>query len=252
MNKILLLVYGEYRSADIATKTWNILNCNPDVVLRTQNESNEKVVKDNLYINKKISETDIKNIFGDSEIYLEPLDEFKRTNPNNDINLNIRDFRYLYKKVCDRIDDYDIVAISRLDSTFYIHDIERFKKEYDKETIYVNQKSIPAKKGNFIQDHCYVGSSKVIGSFLKNLPDEVIDSHHDIADYILENFKHDVWKGFSSIHLRLNMIELFKNHFLKYGKIQNKDDNYLFFFKNFMSQINGGPGIHMQLEQRIK
>ena len=107
--KILLLVYGEYRSADIATKTWNILNCNPDVVIRTQNESNERVVKDDLYINKKISETDIKNIFGDSEIYLEPLDEFKRTNPNNDINLNIRDFRYLYKKVCDRIDDYDIV-----------------------------------------------------------------------------------------------------------------------------------------------
>ena len=65
---------------------------------------------------------------------------------NNDINLNIRDFRYLYKKVCDRIDDYDIVFISRLDSTFYIHDIERFKKEFDKETIYVNQKSIPTKK----------------------------------------------------------------------------------------------------------
>ena len=53
--KILLLVYGEYRSVDIATKTWNILNCNPDVVIRTQNESNERVVKDDLYINKKIS-----------------------------------------------------------------------------------------------------------------------------------------------------------------------------------------------------
>ena len=37
------------------TKTWNILNCNPDVVIRTQNESNERVVKDDLYINKKIS-----------------------------------------------------------------------------------------------------------------------------------------------------------------------------------------------------
>ena len=244
--KILLLVYGEYRSADISTKTWNILNCNPDVIVRTQNETNERWTMQNKFINKKISESDIKNIFGNCEIELEPLDGYRRDNPNNDINLNIRDFRYLYKKVCDRINDYDIVVISRLDSTFYIHDLERFMNEYNKETIYVNQKSVPVKKGNFIQDHCYFGSSKVIGNFLKNLPNEVIDSHHEIADYILENFKHDVWKGFSSIHLRLSMNELFENYFSINGRCKNKDDNYLHFFNKFMAEN------HSKLEQQVK
>ena len=244
--KILLLVYGEYRSADIATKTWNILNCNPDVIVRTQNESNERWTKRNIFVNKKITESDVKNIFGHCKIELEPLHEFKRTNPNSDINLNIRDFRYLYKKVSDRINDYDIVAISRLDSTFYIHDIETFKKEYDKETINVNQKPVVTVNGNFIQDHCYFGSSKVIGNFLKNLPNEVIDSHHEIADYILENFKHDVWKGFSSIHLRLSMNEIFENYFLTNGRCKNKDDNYLTFFRNFIRYT------HTKLENEIK
>tara|TARA_B100001939_G_scaffold193466_1_gene166334 strand:+ start:2372 stop:3109 length:738 start_codon:yes stop_codon:yes gene_type:complete len=244
--KILLLVYGEYRSADIATKTWNILNSDVDVVVRTQNESNERVVKDNLYINKKISETDIKNIFGDCEIYLESLDEYTRSNPNNDVNLNIRDFRYLYTKVSHKIDNYDLVLISRLDSTFYIHDLKKFMNEYDKETIYVTQLIQKSKNGNFIQDHCYFGSSKVIGSFLKNLPDEVIDSHHEIADYILENFKHDVWKGFSSIHLRLNMNKLFEKYFSVNESCKNKDDNYLNFFTEFMRKK------HTKLESEIK
>lgn len=244
--KILLLVYGEYRSADIATKTWNILNYNPDVIVRTQNETNERWTMQNKFVNKEISESNIKNIFGNCEIELEPLDGYKRDNPNNDINLNIRDFRYLYKKVCDKIDDYDIVAISRLDSTFYIHDLERFMNEYNKETIYVNQKTVVTENRNFIQDHCYFGSSKVISSFLKNLPDEVIDSHHDIADYILENFKHDVWKGFSSIHLRLSMNKIFENYFSENGRCKNKDDNYLNFFNKFMIEN------HLKLEQEVK
>ena len=244
--KILLLAYGEYRSADIATKTWNILNCNPDVVIRTQNESNERWAKENIFVNKKVTKDNIKNIFGDCEIYLEPLDEYKRSNPNNDGNLNIRDFRYLYQKVSDKIDNYDIVVISRLDSTFYIHDLERFMNEYDKETIYVNELVQKKKNGNFIQDHCYFGSSKVIGNFLKNLPNEVIDSHHEIADYILENFKHGVWEGFSSIHLRLNMNELFENYFSANGSIKNNDIEYRNFFSRFMQET------HLNLEGEIK
>lgn len=244
--KVLLLVYGEYRSADIATKTWNILNWNPDVVIRTQNESNEKWIKQNIFVNKKVTKDNIKNIFDNCEIYLESLDEYTRSNPNNDINLNIRDFRYLYEKVSDKIGNYDIVVISRLDSTFYIHDLERFMNEHDKETIYVNELVQKTKNGNFIQDHCYFGSSKVIGSFLKNLPDEVIDSHFEIADYILENFKHDVWKGFSSIHLRLSMNELFENYFSINGRCKNKDDNYLDFFSKFMKKT------HSKLEQQVK
>ena len=174
------------------------------------------------------------------------MDEYTRTNPNSDINLNIRDFRYLYKKVCNKIDDYDIVAISRLDSTFYIHDLEKFLNQYDKDTIYVNELPRKVENGNFIQDHCYFGSSKVIGSFLKNLPDEVVDSHYEIADYILENFKHNVWDGFSSIHLRLNMNELFENFFQNNGRCKNKDDNYLNFFSKFMREK------HFQLETEIK
>ena len=85
-----------------------------------------------------------------------------------------------------------------------------------------------------------------MGSFLKNLPDTVIDSHLEIADYILENFKHDVWKGFSSIHLRLSMNEIFENYFLTNGRCKNKDDNYLTFFRNFI-RYN-----HTKLENEIK
>ena len=97
--KCLLLVYGEDRSADVATQTWNILNNDVDVVIRTQNESNhysEALRKQ--HDNHKIVKNDITKIFGDCEIHLEPLDEWTRDNPNNDRNLNIRDFRYLYKR----------------------------------------------------------------------------------------------------------------------------------------------------------
>ena len=245
--RCLLLVYGEYRSANIATKSWNILNNDVDVVVRTQNESNHysesKRIEDN---NKKIVKSDISKIFGNCEVHLEPLDEYTRDNPNSDKNLNIRDFRYLYKRVSDKIDTYDIIAISRLDSTFYIHDFEKFINEYDKETIYVNEKIKVTETGNFIQDHCYFGSSKVIGNFLKNLPNEVIDSHFEIADYILENFKYEVWAGFSSIHLRLSMNPIFENYFSLNGKCKNKDDNYLEFFTNFMRNT------HLKLETQTK
>lgn len=242
--KILLLVYGEYRSANIATKTWNILNNNVDVVVRTQNESNHySESKRKEHDNQKIVKSDITKIFGNCEVQLEPLDEHTRDNPNNDKNLNIRDFRYLYKRVSDKIDNYDVVAISRLDSTFYIHDFEKFLNEYDKETIYVTQKVVTNETENFIQDHCYFGSSKVIGNFLKNLPNEVIDSHHEIADYILENFKHEVWDGFSSIHLRLSMKPFFENYFSVNGKIKNKDNEYLEFFRKFFRNT------HLKLEK---
>ena len=97
-----------------------------------------------------------------------------------------------------------------------------------------------------IQDHCYFGSSKVIGNFLKNLPNEVIDSHFEIADYILENFKYEVWAGFSSIHLRLSMNPIFENYFSLNGKCKNKDDNYLEFFTNFMRNT------HLKLETQTK
>lgn len=243
--KCLLLVYGEYRSGDIATKSWNILNNNVDVIVHTQNVSRQKINK-NEFDFREIGKKDLYNIFDDCKLYIESIDNFKYINPNDDINLNIRSFRYLYKKVCDYILDYDLVAISRLDSTFYIHDFEKFINEYKKDILYVTQKIVKNNNGNFIQDHCFFGSSKVISSFLKNLPDKVLDSHHEIADYILENFKHDVWTGFSSIHLRFNMIKLFERFFQNNGRCKNKDDNYLNFFSNFMREK------HFELEAEIK
>jgi len=244
--KILLLVYGEYRGANIATKTWNILNRDVDVLIHTQSESRYNVAKKNIFSNKNIQVEDLKNLFGECNVYLESIDEYTRTNPNDDINLNIRSFRFLYKKISDVILDYDIVAISRLDSTFYIHDLDKFIKEYDTDTLYVNETVQQRKEGNFIQDHCYIGSSKIIDRFLKNLPDTIIDSHHEIGDYVLNNFKHDVWDGFSSIHLRMNMHEIFENFFSTNGSIKNNDIEYRDFFSRFMQET------HLNLEREIK
>jgi hypothetical protein len=245
--RVLLLVYGEYRSADISTKTWNILSEDVDVVVHTQNESKQRISKYDIYESKNIREEDIFSIFGDTcKLYLEPLDEFERVNPNKDIHLNVRSFRFLYNQVKDNILNYDIVAISRLDSTFYIHDLERFKTEYNKDVLYVNEKIVDNGESKFIQDHCFFGSSYIIDSFLKNLPTTIEKSHSEIAEYIYNNFQHDTWENFSSIHLRLNMKEIFKKFFDKNGRCSSKDDKYLEFYKLFIEKM------HFILEQEIK
>lgn len=247
--KILLLVYGEYRRAETATKSWNVLNNNSvDVVVHTQNTSIDYVKSDNLVYEQTVTEDMINTLFPNSTIFLEDRDGYESDNEFNDANMNIRSFRFLYNQVRDNIDDYDLVMISRIDSTFYIHDIEEFYKSHDMESIYVEQLPKVNEDGLWMQDHVFYGSTEVMKQFLHNLPKHINSSHQEVPIYLKESgIECKTWDGSSSFHLRPNMEKYYKEHFKEHGRCANKDDEYLRFHSHFFYS-----GIHVNLEQKIK
>ena len=87
--KIAILTYGEYRTAETAVPTWNILDTNHDidVYVHTQTKSDDR----------PISENEITKLFKNPKIWLEKRDEYRFDPEPRDIHLNFRSFRFLYQ-----------------------------------------------------------------------------------------------------------------------------------------------------------
>lgn len=205
--KIAILTYGEYRTADFAVPTWNVLNTanDVDVYVHTQTKSD----------NRDISENDIKKLFKNCKIWLESNDAFEYDTEPKDIHMNFRSYRFLYKKLIESDKKYDFIIVNRIDSFLYIHDIDSFFNNYDKTAIYTLKSDITY-DNPFIQDHFFMGSFDVISSFLKNLPKpkNLIDSHVDFGRYIISTKLKNILNGnIFSFHLRPNMLE-FVNEFI--------------------------------------
>ena len=203
--KIAILTYGEYRTAEAAVKTWNILNTkhNVDVYVHTQNKSDDS----------DITEDDIKNLFPNPRIWLEGTRDFLNDESPRDIHLNFRSYRFLYQKLLEsKTDDYyDFIIVNRLDSSLYIDDIDTFLKNYDKTAIYTLDETITY-ENSFIQDHFFMGSGEVVVEFIKNLPEPNLmkSSHHDFGKYLLSTKLKNKQTNVHCFHVRPNQIDFLK------------------------------------------
>ena len=200
--KIAILTYGEYRTAETAVPTWNILDTNHDidVYVHTQTKSDDR----------PISENEITKLFKNPKIWLEKRDEYRFDPEPRDIHLNFRSFRFLYKKIIESGNKYDFIIVNRLDSTMYLNDVNAFLENYDKNTLYTLNEKLSF-ENPFIQDHYFMGSGNLILEFLKNLPSPklMMDSHHDFGRYILStNLKNKQYDGMVCFHVRPNQIKL--------------------------------------------
>lgn len=218
--KIAILTYGEYRTADVATKSWNVFDTNHDidVYVHTQTESVEQ--NDNFMFKKSINKSDVEKLFPKSKIWLEKRDEYKNDTEPRDIHLNFRSYRFLFEKLKESKINYDFVIVNRLDTILCIRNIDLFLKEHNKKALYTMNPRITY-ENPFIQDHFFMGSYNVVYKFLENLPHPsyMISSHHDFGKYILDSKVEREEVDLISFHLRQNQIEIL-NKTLKEGSLE--------------------------------
>jgi D-beta-D-heptose 7-phosphate kinase/D-beta-D-heptose 1-phosphate adenosyltransferase len=230
-QNIAILTYGEYRTADTAVSTWNILESqhNIDVYVHTQNKSDDT----------EISKEDIENLFhkvNNCNIYLEDRDAYSYDKEPRDIHLNFRSYRFLFKKLLESNKEYDFIIVNRLDSTLYIHDIEEFLQSYDSNTLFTLNKNITF-ENPFIQDHFFMGDSDVVSSFLENLPppENLRGSHEDFGRYILSTkYKNEQLDKLICFHLRPNQINYIKN--VNFSGLYEDNKNYR--LQNFNEEVS--------------
>lgn len=237
--KVCYFLYGEVRTLDTAVKTWNILNHNNvDVIVFTQTKSIQKSKCLNIDESFEVNEEYIKKYLPNSNVYLENRDEYLN-NEWGHTHTNFYSYKYFLKILNSINKEYDFIIINRLDTSLYIHDIDSLLSNYDKKTIYVNQKIIRDINYNpiFIQDHFFMGHSDIIKYIIENLPSpiELEDSHRGFAKY-LDSLSFNISEydnKLFSIHIRPNM-RYFIDSYLSTKKILNKDDEFLKLVKDFM------------------
>ena len=221
--KSLLFLYGELRSFDTAIKTWNILDIpDLDIVIHTPTTTTNKPTNKN-YIN--VTSDDFSKL-SNSEIYFYDRDDYK----TSDTHVLHYSYRFL-SKYLKTSKKYKYIFIGRLDSSFYIHNLDRFLK-ICKNELYVQQ--TPKSHNFFMPDHVFFGKCEIIKKFVDNLPpsEQLEYSHSDMGRYVLNNnFDLSVWPAFESRHIRDNMVDIFNEYFKNRQPIQNIDDDYLNFYK---------------------
>lgn len=224
--KIAFLAYGEFRTADVATKTWNFLEkYQTDFFVHTLDTSYDyKKTKDSF---QKIVKSDINNLIPNAKIWMEDRNNYKIENEYNDIHMNFRSFRFLYKKLLEVKTKYDFIIVNRLDTLCYIASPEYFFKNYNKKSVYILKNNL-SKDNTFLQDHFFMGSADVILKLLKNLPnaENLKRSHTDFGRFLLNNF-HLNYTPVLCNHLRASQIELVENYInsnLLESAAKNKDN----------------------------
>lgn len=218
----LLFLYGEYRSFKTAVKTWNILNRSDlDIVVHTPTTTSDFLGNINF---TKIKNSDF-NELCNPKIFLHDRNEYKKT----DLHVLHYSYRFLseYLKSSKK---YKYIFICRLDSTFYIHDLNSLIDD-SRDDLFVQQ--LP-QKDYFIPDHTFFGKYDIVKRFVDNLPssDYLVNSHQDMGIYLTDmDFKLSTWYGFESIHIRPNMVDRFEMFFQGRDKIKNIDESYLKFYQ---------------------
>jgi len=225
--RIAILTYGEYRTAESAVSTWNILNTEHevDVYVHTQTTSDSK----------PISKNDITKLFKKANtcrVWLEDIDEYKNDAPPRDIHMNFRSYRFLYNKLIESKESFDFIIVNRLDTVLHIPNVNEFLLNYNKNGIYTLNDKITF-ENSFIQDHFFMGSYNTISEFLKNLPtpNKLRDSHNDFGKYILSTSFTNINDNVICFHLRPNQVKyvletdlnnISNNFFLKISELENE------------------------------
>jgi len=241
--KIAILTYGEFRTAEVAIKTWNILkNHDVDCYVHTLDTSYDSCKNEDSF--RAIEKYDIRELLPNTKIWIESRNNYKVDNESRDMHMNFRSFRFLYKKILESNKKYDFVIINRLDTLLYIHELDNFLNNFDNDKLYVLNHLITF-ENPFIQDHFFMGGYDIVMNVLKNLPQAkyLVKSHQDFGKYLLENFKLE-YTDMLCFHLREKQIELvssaIKNNMLEEYSI-GKDSH------DFMSKIN-----EIELLEKIK
>lgn len=236
--KVLFFLYGEYRTFPTAIKTWNILDIpNLDIVIHTPPSTSEYFESGDI---KSITKEHF-SILGNPQVFFYDRYEYQKT----DLHVLHYSYRFLSKYLKEFPEkQYDYIFIGRLDSTFYLENYTEFFNEKRNEIFAISPPYIST-EATFIPDHTFFGTYEVIKKFVDNLPDGEFlqNSHGDMAHYVKNNFETLEWKyPFDCTHVRPNMVSYYENHFKKYGKIKEKDENYLSFletefFKNYYTNL---------------
>lgn len=227
---IAILTYGEFRTAEVAIKTWNILkNHNVDCYVHTLDTSYDTCKSEDTF--RVIEKYDISELLPNAKVWIETRDNFRVDNVSRDIHMNFRSFRFLYEKIKESNKKYDFIIVNRLDTLCYIHDLDNFLNNFDSNKVYVLNNEITL-ENSFLQDHFIMGGYNIIMNVLQNLPNskDLIKSHEDFGKYLLKNFK----LGFTDIlcfHLRKKQVEIvseaIKNNMLEYYFIRKDDGKFM-------------------------
>lgn len=241
--KSLFFLYGEKRTFETARKFWNILDIpNLDIVIHTPNTSSDYFTCLDF---QKVTERDF-DILGNPAVFLYDRDDYRKTD-NHVLHYSYR-FLSNYLKNIETI--YDSIFIGRLDSTFYIENVENFTPSIDNYLFTLQ----PAVENGFIQEHAFFGSYEKVKMFLDNLPKKEYFSnqpHTRMSAYIFKNINSSEWEIFHSTHIRSNMVRYFELYINKYKKIKNIDTNYFNFIKNFLSKYEPKLDIEYKKPYRI-
>ena len=229
--KYLYFLYGERRTFETARKFWNILDIpNLDIVIHTPNTTSDYLGSSNF---ESVTEKDF-NTLNNPKVFLHERNDFS----NTDGHAMHYSFRFLSKYLNECDDVYDCIFIGRVDSTFYIKDLEKLLNNVPNQIYPLGQLSNNGEPLQHIPDHAFFGSHEMIKKFVDNIPNTeffvIPGTHKGMILYLLSMFEEKYWKGFQSHHIRPNEIKYYDVYVKENGNPSldidkfTKSFNYLF------------------------
>ena len=190
MNRIAVIVYGQYREFEIAQTSWEFLkNLNCDFYFSTWSKSysggNEKNVR---VID--IKEENIKKYFPNTKINI-----LEEKNISYDHHLNSKKMIFHWKNGLKMITDsgikYEQIILNRFDIFYELktNDITKFYNLKEKNTIYNNRFGLFLNERNTytIDDQFFIGEYETMSKFINELNyDFEVNVHDYLASAIIE------------------------------------------------------------------
>jgi hypothetical protein len=245
--KCLYFLYGEKRTFETARKFWNILDIpNLDIVIHTPNTTSDYLGSSNF---ESVTEKDF-DVLGNPKVFLYERNSHKATD-NHVLHYS---FRFLSKYLNECGDVYDCIFIGRVDSTFYIKDLEKLLNNVPNQIYPLGQLSNNGEPLQHIPDHAFFGSHEMIKKFVDNIPNteffDIPGSHKGMILYLLSMFEEKYWKGFSSNHIRLNEIKYYDAYVKENGDPKLDIDKFINTFKYLNNELSRVDLSHIGLTEK--
>ena len=199
--KVALLIAGEWRSHEIAFKSWKpIMHLNPDVYISTWNISEEYSLPLGIDIKREITETYISTLFHKSKISVNELVPY-----SSRFAKMLHNWRICLQMMIQSEIQYDSVILIRPD--LYINPVGgKFYQTVFRPT--ANTVYSITDDPSYIQDQIFVSQQKEICKFVPNLETNLhgfeysINGHVWLGNYLRDQgLKSDKIGGFDSNHL---------------------------------------------------
>lgn len=242
--KCLYFLYGEKRTFETARKFWNILDIpNLDIVIHTPNTTSDYLGSSNF---ESVTEKDF-DVLGNPKVFLYERNSYKATD-NHVLHYS---FRFLSKYLNECGDVYDCIFIGRVDSTFYIKDLEKLLNNVPNQIYPLGQLSNNGEPLQHIPDHAFFGSHEMIKKFADNFPNTEFfnepGSHKGMILYLLSMFEEKYWKGFQSHHIRPNEIKYYDVYVNENGDPKLDIDKFINTFTYLNNELSAIDLSHLGL-----